>query len=339
MLMLVLNNVVLPLFSEAVIDSNCIYNMFVSAEPVTSSYDFEVCLSEPDPVTDLCYGYGTETVDISFTPPFIYRYQCCATIIRNYVSVYTYMFVFTALQIPISTVVVWMRNRFPKGNLLHRLLGLGVHQLHSDTPYLNYPLYVAGLISSLAILVTFGAAFPPLALIILVAMIVDVNYVANSLPTELVPVSINDLGMTIYLVPFSAIFFSFFLFDLSNYQEDTWSSLWAPMIIIIMPILYFAIYRFIVLVSSKYNSRDDDYEVNQQVEQSGNSGSDPIVLQFGQSASDEFLPFENVSNNDSNVAMKYERSRDRDSSEIGTHPDFENDKNSKKENQVRNSTL
>jgi len=85
---------------------------------------------------------------------------------------------------------------------MYYMISLGVHQLHKDLPHLNYPLYVAGRISSLVILVTFGAAYPTLAVNIMIATYVDAIYASSILPVEAVPVPIDDLKISVYLIPF-----------------------------------------------------------------------------------------------------------------------------------------
>jgi hypothetical protein len=91
-LLVIVNHVILPIIAILVILPDCFYNAFVAAENVSSSLNFESCSGKVGAASNIsCVSQYQET---SFTPPFIYSYQCSSNVLINYVSIYIMKFIY-----------------------------------------------------------------------------------------------------------------------------------------------------------------------------------------------------------------------------------------------------
>jgi hypothetical protein len=94
-----LNNIILPAIAILIVSSNCFYNAFFSANTVSSSYSYDVCLWT-SPVISTCLATLEYYDQSSYSPPFIYSYQCASQIIINYTTVFILMYVFEGFIMP-----------------------------------------------------------------------------------------------------------------------------------------------------------------------------------------------------------------------------------------------
>jgi len=230
-LVLIINNVLLPLLAEVAVDSNCMYNILVPPASIGTSYSYSVCVGKQ---WGICYDYASLTAAMEFVPPFMYRYQCSPIVITNYVSVYVYMFLFLAIQLPISAITVKIRKNFRNEKSLgFRFFDFLSHRLHKLPPKFSTSIYLSVMISNLSILLTFGMVYPPLAALILLSIISDMYFTLqqiDQLQPEIIDevISLEVLSIVRHLLPFSAVFLSFFLYDISQ-------TIWAPLVLACVP--------------------------------------------------------------------------------------------------------
>ncbi len=95
------NNIIIPGLAIVFILPDCFYNVLFSANDIVSYYNYEVCYQHA-PVSGyshLCYPHIR--ID-SYSPPFLYSFQCSSKIIINYVPVYVLLFL-------IATVIPFMK--------------------------------------------------------------------------------------------------------------------------------------------------------------------------------------------------------------------------------------
>jgi hypothetical protein len=187
--LMLFNNIVIPVIAVLFILPDCFYNALFAASNVTSSYEYTTC-----------YQYlvfqGTGRLcqrlveDVTYSPPFIYSFQCSSKIIINYVSVYIFMFIIVSLLLPLMKILckLWhsrltalSTSSAPSSAAVHLQTFLERFILpeyykplkafpgrFSDgtVPALFAKLQFAVSINSyLTIFVAFGALFPPLAII------------------------------------------------------------------------------------------------------------------------------------------------------------------------------
>ena len=258
---LILNNIILPSLAEAAVDSNCVYNILVTPPPVRVAYEFVSC-NIYSLGTHLCMSSSVLSNSVSYVPPFTYRYQCSSTILSNYSSVFVYMFLLIAINGPCMSALSRVRSTFQDTKWLYNLISLALEDYYQDPPTFDASFYIAEMLSHIAILLTFGAAFPPLGFIICVAVCLDLAYALNHLrihsPSVIHSVPKLDTNLTLYLVPLVAIFFSFFLFDILGDQETVWGSLWAPATLILVSINVMVMCVALLAIPVKYMQQTCD---------------------------------------------------------------------------------
>jgi Leucine-rich repeat (LRR) protein len=90
--LILFNNIILPVLATMFILPDCFYNALFAAPDVASYYSFDQCDQYVLPV-DVGRKCTLRTQILSYTPPFIYSYQCSSKVIINYASVYVLMFI------------------------------------------------------------------------------------------------------------------------------------------------------------------------------------------------------------------------------------------------------
>jgi Leucine-rich repeat (LRR) protein len=189
-IMTLFNILLIPILVVLIILPDCFYNAFVQSSDVTSSFSFRLCEQYFDfeiGSTEVNRGVFCldQTETTSYTPPFIYLYQCSSKIIIYYVPVYLILFLFAGVIIPVKNLIILYRTAMkPKSEdtseakmvsdstpFLHLLNPTALQPLVAVKPdKFNSNLFpriqvTIQLTSYLAIIIAFGTLFPPLAAI------------------------------------------------------------------------------------------------------------------------------------------------------------------------------
>jgi Leucine-rich repeat (LRR) protein len=109
--LMLFNNLIIPIVAILVILPDCFYNALFDASSVSSSYDYYNCAEYYDRGI-IGYDCDIFSQQTSYTPPFIYSYQCSSKIVINYVPVYIMMFIFVGIVLPIKNFVLKLTYDF-----------------------------------------------------------------------------------------------------------------------------------------------------------------------------------------------------------------------------------
>jgi Leucine-rich repeat (LRR) protein len=90
--LILFNNIIIPVLAIVFILPDCFYNALFAAQDVTSYYSFKQC-DQYILAVDVGRLCSEQTQYLSYSPPYIYSYQCSSKVIINYVSVYILMFI------------------------------------------------------------------------------------------------------------------------------------------------------------------------------------------------------------------------------------------------------
>jgi len=88
--MILFNNLGAPFIATAFVSTNCFYNVVASPPTVFVSYTYTACIASnyyTNGSTCLYYNPAAE-VSTSYSPPFLYSYQCGSTFITTYATIY-----------------------------------------------------------------------------------------------------------------------------------------------------------------------------------------------------------------------------------------------------------
>jgi Leucine-rich repeat (LRR) protein len=104
--MILLNNMIFPAIAIIFVSPDCLYNALVSEAAVSSSYSYQICTRYFFIGSEHCLQYLTYSVSTSYSPPFIYSYQCSSIIIINYAAVFILMYIFEGIVQPLFKLLV-----------------------------------------------------------------------------------------------------------------------------------------------------------------------------------------------------------------------------------------
>jgi Leucine-rich repeat (LRR) protein len=182
--LMLFNNIILPIIAILIILPDCFYNVFFASPGVTSYYNYDNCL-----VNGIIQQGGNITVfpscefssqETSYSPPFVYSYQCSSMVLINYAPVYIMKFILIGFLRPCYLLAVRgardyaIAHNVRNPHVLH-CLGFLLPKIQkplrperdlnrSNTIYSKLSL-TTQLSSYLAMVIVFGALFPPLAII------------------------------------------------------------------------------------------------------------------------------------------------------------------------------
>ena len=195
-----LNTIAIPCLVVAAIAPACFYNVFVYANPVTSSYEYETC-SIISPTSGGCLTYEMKTSSSSYHPPFTYNYQCSSSLITYYAPAFVNLCISNAFLSPLLQLLVVLTHKHANvdtcGGWWRWLLKCAVPHLlrpiqetanvrgaECSTPltkqdnkrFLDGNQLIITLVGYVGLLLTFGAVFPPLAVAIAVTVAIVTLY-------------------------------------------------------------------------------------------------------------------------------------------------------------------
>jgi hypothetical protein len=197
------NIIVLPIIAILVILPDCFQNLFFAASTVKSSYSYLNCVFYTLTAERLCITLYEST---SYSPPFIYSYQCSSKVVINYIPIYLLTFMFTGILFPLKNLILkvvydcmLVSLEDSKGNekklstssvvfsLVKMFLPTNLHKLpdmegtdannlqssvvNRKVTLFNKIKFTTTLSSSLVIMIVFGILFPPLAVVGAISMI------------------------------------------------------------------------------------------------------------------------------------------------------------------------
>lgn len=113
LVVLVTNNIVIPVFASMAVDDSCFQQIFVHPEPIATTYAYDTCDLY---IGDVCHLSTPRFVEVNIKPPYVYGYECFSAVLNNYVPIYIAMYACLGLIIPAGRVAVLLyfegyRNR------------------------------------------------------------------------------------------------------------------------------------------------------------------------------------------------------------------------------------
>jgi Leucine-rich repeat (LRR) protein len=191
----VVNNILVPCLVVAVISPSCFYNVFDKANDVHSHFQYAGECTDVEltsQTTVVCANSDLHLALTSYAPPFEYSYQCSSSFITYYSPAFVIMCMVAGFGIPLAQVVLQrLHERAVVGSRWHAVLDLVLPHIlkpvHGNiggagiavkvvvrnlyTPFFDASQHVITLLTYLALLLTFGAVFPPLAVCFAVTVV------------------------------------------------------------------------------------------------------------------------------------------------------------------------
>jgi Leucine-rich repeat (LRR) protein len=202
-LVALLNNIAIPTLIVAVVSPSCFYNVFIPPPDIETKFAFRTCGLVRD---NVCVEYRVTNVEITYSPPFAYSYQCSSSIITYYGPAFVILcivrtFLAPAVQMGMFGLYAdategtwWKRVLLPLVPPVLRPFAVSPQSSSEGNgrdvevvpdsafnvyqPYFDANQLILSMITYCGILMTFGVMFPPVAVAV-VATMVSVLYSAK----------------------------------------------------------------------------------------------------------------------------------------------------------------
>jgi Leucine-rich repeat (LRR) protein len=277
LLVSIVNNILVPCLVVSIISPDCFYNIFKTAAEVYAyfQYDGKCILFYTTYRQIVCLADEVVVAQTSYSPPFDYSYQCSSSFITYYAPAYVIMCIIAGFALPVAQVVLQrLHSRAYVGTrwfavldtVLPRILkplqsaitreGDVVTVLRSVyAPVFDASQHLITLLSYLALLLTFGGMFPPLAVCFAITMMCMVlftklkvgRFLVNARETnqpgqvaivEQECAGVGEPGILLRAVSMIAVsagvFYTLFLFDTLGDQRGLSGAYW---VLIVTPLM------------------------------------------------------------------------------------------------------
>jgi len=167
----ILNNIIIPCLMVAVFSPNCFYHVFYPQSDVHSKFPVKVC-QDLNPYTNTCKEYITCQSTTSYSPPFIYSYECGAALVTTYAPVFAIVCILSTFIIP-AVEILWIYWKIPNILLFSQLFYPDNYTSHVPVViYMDevFKLFVFEL-TLIGLILTFGVVYPPLVILFFLTIV------------------------------------------------------------------------------------------------------------------------------------------------------------------------
>jgi Leucine-rich repeat (LRR) protein len=190
--MIVLNSVIIPCLAIAAVSKDCFYNFWKQPPNVVNQYSYASCTSTryvaADNIGATCVsGDSLDVHSTSYSPPFVYSYQCSSQFIVNYSPVYACTAILIGVIMPMLKIIYVLAYDYYEIKFLeypNALFSRGMafvtnnvveeylkppsnayfeQQAHNAVRFFDKDRFIMRMNSILCVFITFGVIFPPLA--------------------------------------------------------------------------------------------------------------------------------------------------------------------------------
>lgn len=283
------NNIAIPCLVVAAIDPNCFKSILLPPEAQTVDYMLPVCYAAR--IEEQCTSFVYQPAELTFTPPFVYSYQCSASFITSYAPAFMYMSISTVFIVP-ALDYAWMRLRArkqPADGVVYSMLFYFMPRIlrpledgptSSDfrrRPYVRALGTTVNILAQMGILLTFGVIFPPVALAMAVSIasmvytsrakaqrflltVVEANRLEYLDVINAECVGVGTAEQMVYsveiLVCFCCAFYALFLFDALGDTEGFSASIWVVIVVPLVPYSILGLSKIITAIRTTTRTND-----------------------------------------------------------------------------------
>ena len=251
----IFNTIIIPCLVIMVISPNCFFHAFQPESDVTTMYSFYNC--DVINFNGTCVKYETQYATTSYSPPFTYSYQCGSEFIKYYAPVFVLLCILSTFIIPIIQIILIKMKL-----LFNPTLDNTVKKIFNIDEI--YELLVCELIF-IGLMITFGTIFPPLAIVLLLALsrktyfhqIILGRFINNILSSNIhsrfdilednlkVQPSLSTIEKCGWFLLYTACcFYSLFLFDILGDSVGFNGAYWVLIVMPCLPLIIHVIYEW-----------------------------------------------------------------------------------------------
>jgi len=259
---LIFNIIIIPCLMVMIISPNCFYNVFQPESDVTSAYFYTLCSRVNQ--NGACITHLNVHSSTTYSPPFIYSYQCSSDFITYYSPVFVFVCILSTFIFPLIQVL-WIRWKLP--NILSRIYYPNDESEVTKLMYIDQVYKEVALkLTLVGLLITFGAIFPPLAVAFLLNILVssyshqamigrfvmttknienysNLDMLEENLKVQPMLLTIQNCAW--FLLYTSCGFYTLFLFDILGDSVGFYKAYW---VLIVMPCIPLSIHSSYMLI-------------------------------------------------------------------------------------------
>lgn len=273
------NNIVVPYLVVMFITTSCFRNAYKPGHEITSKFTYEDCAVYED---HECQS-ATTTAFSELSPPFVYSSQCSGTILAYYAPSFVYMCIIQGMLQPFVRWIVQRylpyveeyvpRKKYPLPyTMFYWCIPLILKPVPAvleappaqKGPYFDARGFIATLLNYLAVLLTFGVVFPPLAVSLTMTIISTVFFArleikrffkdaarkGSALYIDRIDKECVGIGSFVLLkraitllATLSYWFYALFLFDIVGTGGEFRNSFWVFVVMIFLPAVLMGCYE------------------------------------------------------------------------------------------------
>lgn len=272
------NLIAVPCIVVAAVSSDCFSNLMVTPSAVTSHYFYKEC--DAFSVHFGCLLFLPRLASSTYDPPFTYSYDCSSSLITFYAPTFMYMGLFATFGGPLLDYsrqrlyyhakpgTVWYSwIKFITPPLLRYPPTAQADTSYSaEVPFFNAHFLVLTVMSYLGMLLTFGALFPPIAVVMLLSIFSKaavakceveafLHATVEAGTPKLVEIIFNECrGVGLLdrlracfrqLVVWCCLFYAPFLFDTLGDTVGVLGAFWVLLVLPLFPLCMYFIDKFI----------------------------------------------------------------------------------------------
>ena len=282
----IFNTIIIPCLVVMVISPNCFYHAFRWESVVTSKYSFNSCVGVVIyPNSTVCIQYETQYAEASYSPPFTYSYQCGSELISYYAPVFVLLCMLSTFIIPIIQII-WIKMKLPNilqfGHLFHPTTLDNAVKTIMNINEIN-DVFSCELVF-IGLQITFGTIFPPLAVVLLMALSTEtychqvllgrfIRYVLYSnihsrldmlednLKVQPLLSTIQKCGW--FLLYTACCFYTLFLFDILGDSVGFNGAYWILIVMPCLPLITYIMYELSKYVTKTTSDKQNEVYVNE----------------------------------------------------------------------------
>jgi Leucine-rich repeat (LRR) protein len=283
------NYIVVPCIVVAAMNPDCFNNTVVASTPVTAYFYYEQCSLYS--ALFGCLATKTSVASTTYDPPFTYSYECSSSLITFYAPTFVYLgFIVTFVSPFWNAFMRWVHINSKRGTRWFAVVDFWVplilHPVSADTvqydkpydifnPYIDANYVLVTIVAYLGVLLTFGFVFPPVAVVMLCAIVSTVyvsrievgRFLSDAIAdgvhkyTDIIETECQGVGSLPKLIQgfrivaiFSCLFYTPFLFDTLGDSVGIKGCFWVAIVVPLLPLLIHLGHRAYQLCYSRLRS-------------------------------------------------------------------------------------
>jgi Leucine-rich repeat (LRR) protein len=299
----ILNFIIIPLFANSFLSTNCFYYTLIPQDEITSYYSYQECnvISNSN---GMCIYYKDYTRTSSFQPPFEYSYQCVSTLMTTYCSFYIYMSILLIMEPLLVPLIKVCYSKIKENEglekMMNKLIPSSFKPLESSltskmtkknrmmkTIFINQTQFIVNIVIFITLYVTVGFMLPLIGIIMCISLYLYIHSILSNIGGKLTNATIDDkeklekecenlfenlnMNLNRYIYPIMGIFLSLLVFDTVGDKSGSDVAIFYLTLTLLIPLILWLIKRLYLLYYNKYYVKSNELQEGMSLQNIRNS--------------------------------------------------------------------